>query len=129
MENVPEFVCSDSERYEQLIELFEKMPIISKTTICFKRCKKYPYTVSPVTVSEDFFGKGLYYYDSEDNSKSEQNIATLQKYYTLQSKPVSPLKYYDLLIEIQELLKSNFLPIDDFGKLTVIEIEDAYYKK
>lgn len=123
--NVPEFVCSDFEKYELLIEAFGKMPTISETIICFKECEKYTYPVSQVTVSEGFSGKGLYYFDSDDNTKSELNIAVLQEYYTLQSKPAYPLKYDDLPIELRDMLKDNFLSVNDFDKVKIVEIENV----
>ena len=57
---------------------------------------------------------------------SEKNVATLQRYYTIASKPVLPIKFINLPIEMQELLKENFLPIDDFDKMIIIDVEHAY---
>lgn len=121
--NVPEFVCTDRERYEKLVDLFDKLPDISDTLICFKSCKKNHL---PVEVAKGFAKKGIYYYDSDDCSKSEKNICVCQEYYTIHSKPLSPIKYSDLPVKIQELLKNNFLDIDDFENVSVIKIKDAY---
>ena len=121
--NVPEFVCADKEKYEQLVDLFDRLTNTSDTMICFKPSKK---NSKPVEVAEDFSGKGIYYFNSDDCSMSEKNIATLQRYYTITSKPVSPIKLINLPIEMQELLKENFLPIDDFDKMIIIDVEHAY---
>ena len=109
--NVPEFVCVDKKRYEELVYLFDKLPVVSDTLICFKPCKKNHLHIE---VAETYSNKGIYYYDADDNSKSEKNICVCQEYYTINSKPLSPIKYSDLPIKIQELLKDNFLYIDDF---------------
>jgi hypothetical protein len=121
--NVPEFVCVDKKRYEELVYLFDKLPVVSDTLICFKPCKKNHLHIE---VAETYSNKGIYYYDADDNSKSEKNICVCQEYYTINSKPLSPIKYSDLPIKIQELLKDNFLDIDDFENEPVIKIKNAY---
>lgn len=121
--NVPEFVCADEEKCYELIELFDMLPAVSETIICFKLCKE---NHRPIEVAEDFSEKGLFYYDSDDCSRSEKNISTLQKYYTINSKPVLPLHYGDLSDEMQELLKNQFLPVDDFAKCNIVEVKHAY---
>ena len=120
--NVPEFVCVDKKRYEELVYLFDKLPVVSDTLICFKPCKKNHLHIE---VAETYSNKGIYY-DADDNSKSEKNICVCQEYYTINSKPLSPIKYSDLPIKIQELLKDNFLDIDDFENEPVIKIKNAY---
>lgn len=121
--NVPEFVCVDKKRYEELVYLFDKLPVVSDTLICFKPCKKNHLHIE---VAETYSNKGIYYYDADDNSKSEKNICVCQEYYTINSKPLSPIKYSDLPIKIQESLKDNFLDIDDFENEPVIKIKNAY---
>lgn len=121
--NVPEFVCVDKKRYEELVYLFDKLPVVSDTLICFKPCKKNHLHIE---VAETYSNKGIYYYDADDNSKSEKNICVCQEYYTINSKTLSPIKYSDLPIKIQELLKDNFLDIDDFENEPVIKIKNAY---
>lgn len=121
--NVPEFVCVDKKRYEELVYLFDKLPVVSDTLICFKPCKKNHLHIE---VAETYSNKGIYYYDADDNSKSKKNICVCQEYYTINSKPLSPIKYSDLPIKIQELLKDNFLDIDDFENEPVIKIKNAY---
>ena len=120
---VQEFVCVDKKRYEELVYLFDKLPVVSDTLICFKPCKKNHLHIE---VAETYSNKGIYYYDADDNSKSEKNICVCQEYYTINSKPLSPIKYSDLPIKIQELLKDNFLDIDDFENEPVIKIKNAY---
>ena len=121
--NVPEFVCVDKKRYEELVYLFDKLPVVSDTLICFKPCKKNHLHIE---VAETYSNKGIYYYAADHNSKSEKNICVCQEYYTINSKPLSPIKYSDLPIKIQELLKDNFLDIDDFENEPVIKIKNAY---
>lgn len=116
---VPESVLSDEEKYEKLINLFGELPCISDTYICFNPCKK---NYLPVKVAKDFSEKGIYYYDSDDNSKSEKGICVLKEYYTIRSKPLSPIKYSDLPIAMRILLKDNFLDIDDFENKPIIKI-------
>lgn len=49
--NVPEFICAGKERYEKLVYLFDKLPVVSDTLVCFKPCKKNHL---PVEVAETF---------------------------------------------------------------------------
>ena len=83
--NVPEFVCVDKKRYEELVYLFDKLPVVSDTLICFKPCKKNHLHIE---VAETYSNKGIYYYDADDNSKSEKNICVCQEYYTINSNPL-----------------------------------------
>lgn len=121
--NVPEFVCANRERYEQLVELFDKLPCISDVQICFECSNE---NMKPLQVAKEFSEKGLFYYDSDDFSKSKRNIGVFQEYYTIGSIPINPIKYADLPKQIQIFLKGNFMPVDDFGTSTIIEVEDAY---
>ena len=122
--NVPEFVCADKEKYEILVELFDKLPAITEVEICFE-CSKT--NKMPLNVAKEFSEKGLFYYDSDDHTKSKKNIGTFQRYYTISSKPLNPISYFDLPYQIKELLKDNFLPVDDFENSNTVEVEDAYY--
>lgn len=121
--NVPEFVCADKERQERLIALFEKLPILSGVSFCFACAEK---NLLPFQVAETFSGKGFFYYDSDDHSKSHKNVGVYQKYYTISSKPTNPLFYAELPASIQLLLKDNFLPIDDFQTCNIVAVENAY---
>lgn len=116
---VPEFVCANKEKYEQLIFLFDKFPKTSDTIICFN-----PSSVNhkPVEVAERFSEKGLYYFDSDDCSDREKNICSLNNYYTINSKPTLPINICDLPYEIQNLLQENKLPIDDFDKMIIFDV-------
>ena len=120
--NVPEFVCADKERYELLVEIFGKMPTISDVQVCLEGSKKNPM---PIQVAKEYSEKGLFYYDSDDHSKSDMGV--FQRYYTIGSMPINPMKYDDLPMQVQELLKDNFLPIDDFRTSCRIDVEDAYF--
>ncbi len=77
-------------------------------------------------MANDFSSKGLYYFDSDDNTKKKDNIASLQDYYTISLKPLRPIVINELPCEIQELIKENKLPISDFGKEKTIEVLNAY---
>lgn len=121
--NVPEFVCCDKEKNETLIELFDLLPSISEVEICFEVCKK---NMRSIEVANDFSGKGFYYFDSDDNTKKKINVSSLQKYYTINSKPKKPIYFYDLPIEIKELLKDNILSISDFNEVKIIDVKNAY---
>ncbi len=123
--NVPEFVCSSRERYELLVELFQSLPVISDVMLCFECSVK---NKRPLQVAAEFTEKGLFYYDSDDTSKSKENIGVFQRYYTIHSKPANPIRCSELPIRIQELLKDNFLPVDDFESSVTVEVEDAYTK-
>ena len=121
--NVSEFVCANKERYEQLVELFEMLPSISEVQFCFECSIQNNIHLQ---VAKKFSEKGLFYYDSDDHSKSKDNICVLQSYYTISSKPTKALKFTDLPMQIQELLKDNYLPIDDFRTSNMIEVKNAY---
>ena len=108
---VPDFVCSNKENYETLIDFFNKLPNHSEVE----------YLIPPCDVAERFSRKGLYYYDADDNTTS-----SLMEYYTLQSKPISPIKIFNLPLKIQNLLKNNLLTVQDFNKQSRIEIENGY---
>lgn len=116
---VPESVCANKEKYEQLIILFDQLPKTSDTIICFNSSA---VNHKPVEVAERFSEKGLYYFDSDDCSKTEENICSLNSYYTINSKPTLPINFRNLPFEIQTLLKENYLPIDDFDKMIVIKV-------
>ena len=121
--NVPEFVCADKERYEFLVEWFDNLPSISEVQFCFN-CS--PRNTMPLVVAKEFSEKGLFYFDSDDHSKASKNIGVFQRYYTISSKPVTPIRITDLPLHIQEILKDNYLPIDDFSKVNTIEVDHAY---
>ena len=91
--------------------------------VCFACSEK---SLLQFQVAETFSGKGFFYYDSDDHSKSHKNVGVYQKYYTISSKPTNPLFYAELPASIQRLLKDNFLPIDDFQTCNIVAVENAY---
>lgn len=121
--NVPEFVCADEDKSDTLMKVFDLLPVSSDVEICFKECK---FNSRPIEVAKGFSSKGLFYYDSDDNSKKEQNVSSLQEYYTISSRPIKPILFDELPADIKKLMSNNILQIEDFGKQNVIEIDNAY---
>lgn len=116
--NLPEFVCENIERADALIDYFEAVAKNTSSVLLF-------HSIKPVEqVAKDFSDKGLYYFDADDGTQF--GICTPQKYYTKHSFPQEPLNY-DLLPEpIQELLKHNFMEIEDFSLENYIDVQHAY---
>lgn len=116
--DVPEFVCGNKERAEKLVDFFDIMPHITDCKLHFIPCSK---TLSK-EVAENYSKKGLFYFDSDDNSKSDKGICTLQLFYTKQSSPENPLKFKDLPENIQKLLRYNFMNIENFEETYIIRL-------
>jgi len=66
----------------------------------------------------------LYYFDADDGTKL--GICALHEYYTKQSYPKKPLKYETLPKFIKEILKHNFMEVEDFFLADEIYIKHAY---
>lgn len=121
--NVPEFVCADEDKTNELMELFDLLPTISETEICFPETSANRRFVEAAC---DFSKKGLYYFDSDDHTNIKNNVASLKEYYTITSKPLKQIFVNELPVKIQELIKENLLPINDFSKTTIIKVLNAY---
>lgn len=123
--NIPEFVCESMERVDRLIDFFNALPKISECGILFARSKKNPL---PVQVAEGYAGKGLFYYDSDDMTGKEKNTAVLQKYYTKNAYPLSPLTLDELPREIAEILENQRLEVEDFSRAERVEVAQGELK-
>ena len=118
--NLPEFICESEERADELMEYFDKIPKSTNSILIFPKTK-----IGRVEqTAKDFSDKGLYYFDSDDGTKLE--VATLHKYYTKHSYPEKPLKYDLLPKHIREILKYNFMEIEDFSLVDTIDTKHAY---
>ena len=117
---VPDFVCADQEKQERLVELSDELPANSETVLHFVPSKKNPL---PVRVAQGFSGKGFFYYDADDGSRSMENICVLQSYYTLRSAPTDPIHVSELPAAMQALLREQILPVLDFSQQSVIRVE------
>lgn len=104
--NLPEFVCENHERADELIDYFEMLEKMTSSVLMF------PQSKGAEQCARDFSDKGLYYFDASDGTKP--GICTFHKYYTKQSCPQLPLKYEQLPEKIREILKHNFMEIEDF---------------
>ena len=82
---LPEFVCEDAERAEELMEYFDTVEKITDSSLFFKSIERAEQ------VAREFSDKGLYYFDSDDGTRF--GIATLHEYYTKRSAPLRPLEY------------------------------------
>ena len=102
------------------MKLFRELPVTTESEVKFECSKK---NVKPLQVAREFSGRGLFYYDSDDHSKSARNICVLQKYYTLCSIPKTPIKFSELSLQMQKLLEDSILDVDDFGKSKMIDIK------
>lgn len=115
---LPEFVCENEERADELIDYFEKAEKYTSSVLLLKQVE------SAEQAARDFSDKGLYYFDSDDGTGFD--VCTLHEYYTKQSCPEKPLKYETLPEHIKEILKYNFMDIEDFSLENEIYVEHAY---
>ena len=116
--NLPEFVCADAERAEELVRYFEKAPIMTSSMV--------PIPASDIAeqAARSFAERGLYSFDADDGTG--QDVAMCQTYYTKHASPQKPLNYEMLPEHIRELLKHNFLEIQDFSLVETVHIQHAY---
>ena len=118
--NLPEFVCENVERADELIEYFEQSEKITSSMLIFPQTK----VGVAEQVARDFADKGLFYFDADDGTKL--GISTFHEYYTKHSYPHKPLKYESLPKHIKEILKHNFMEIEDFSVVDTIYVKHAY---
>lgn len=104
---LPEFVCENAERDDELIEYFNHTEKITSSVLLYRRIERAEQ------VAKDFSDKGLYYFDADDGTRL--GISTLHEYYTKQSYPKKLLKYEWLPEHIGRILKNNFMEIEDFS--------------
>lgn len=118
--NLPEFVCESIERADELIEYFDRMKKTTSSVLMFPQTKKG----CAEQVARNFSDKGLYYFDADDGTKL--GISTFHEYYTKHSYPQNPLKYELLPKHIKEILKHNFMEIEDFLLVDTVHVRHAY---
>lgn len=116
--NLPEFVCEDVERANELMEYFDKIKKITNSILLFKSIESAEY------VAREFSDKGLYYFDANDGSK--YGICTLHEYYTKLSYPQDPLKFESLPKHVKDILRYNFVEVEDFFLESEMHIKHAY---
>lgn len=112
--NLPEFVCENRERADELIDYFDMLPKMTGSVLMF------PQSKGAEQCARNFSDKGLYYFDANDGTRI--GICTFHEYYTKQSYPQFPLKYEQLPEKIQEILKHNFMEIEDFSLVQTIHV-------
>ena len=118
--NLPEFVCESEERADEIIEYFDRMKKTTSSMLMFPQTK----VGRAEEVARDFSDKGLYYFDADDGTKL--GICTFHEYYTKHSCPQNPLKYELLPKHIKEILKHNFMEIEDFSLVDTVYVKHAY---
>lgn len=116
--NLPEFVCENEERADELMEYFETVPQSTSSILFFKSIERAEQ------VAREFSDRGLYYFDSDDGTQF--GICILHEYYTKLSAPQEPLKYELLPDHIKELLKYNFMEVEDFSTVNTVHVKHAY---
>jgi len=116
--NVPEFVCESKERAEALNAFFDSAPLICNAIVCQERSE------GTVKLAQELAGKGMYYFDSDDGTKAGH--CNGQRYYTKCAYPEKMLKYVELPEHIRDMLKPNWLTIDDFANVDKVFVEHAY---
>lgn len=114
---LPEFVCEDRERADELIEYFSTAEKITGSVLLF------PKTEQAEQVARDFSDRGLYYFDADDGTNP--GICTLHEYYTKQSCPRVPLKWDGLPGRIREILGHNLMDIEDFSQGDTVHVKHA----
>lgn len=115
---MPEFVCENHERADELIDYFEMLEKKTSSVLMF------PQSKGAEQCARDFSDKGLYYFDANDGTRP--GICTFHSYYTKQSYPQSPLNYEQLPAKIREILAHNFMEIEDFSLVSTIHVHHAY---
>lgn len=118
--NLPEFVCADVERADALIEYFETVQKTSDTVLLNDTNMNERFK----EVACDFSDRGLYYFDSDDNT--EFGICRLHEYYTKISMPQNPIKFCLLPPHIQKIIENNLMEIDDFSLADTVSVKHAY---
>lgn len=116
--SLPEFVCEDAERADELIEYFDRIDKNTSSILLFFKTER------AMQVAREFSDKGLYYFDADDGTKL--GTCTLHQYYTKHSYPQKSLKYEMLPKHIRDILKHNFMDIEDFCHENTIHIKHAY---
>ena len=115
---LPEFVCEDAERTDELMEYFDTIEKITDSSLFFKSIERAEQ------VAREFSDKGLYYFDSDDGTRF--GIATLHEYYTKSSAPLRPLEYERLPEHIRDLIGHNRMDVEDFSAIHVLHVKHAY---
>ncbi len=115
--NLPEFVCKNRESADELIKYFDNIEKITHSILIF------PKTGHAEQVAREFSDKGLYYYDTDDGTKSD--LCSFHEYYTKHSYPQKPLKYELLPTHIREILKHAFMEIEDFSLMDTIHVQPS----
>ena len=107
-----------AERVDKLLDFFEVLKKITSSFLMF------PQSKGAEQCARGFSDKGLYYFDADDGTRP--GICTFHKYYTKQSCPKFPLKYEQLPEQIREILKHNFMEVEDFSLIQTIYVDHAY---
>lgn len=115
---MPKFVCEDRERADQLIEYFGGVEKSTSSILLF------PQTQRAEQVAREFSDRGLYYFDADDGTRP--GISTLHKHYTQRSRPQMPLRCTELPGWVRELLRHQFMEIEDFSLENTIHVKYAY---
>ena len=118
--NLPEFICESEERANELIEYFNQTTKITNSILIFPQTK----IGHAEQVARDFSDRGLYYFDADDGTKL--GVSAFHEYYTKHSYPQNPLKYELLPKYIKEILKHNFMEIENFSLVDTIYVKHAY---
>lgn len=121
--NVPEFVCANRERADFLAEFFGGLPSVCGCELCFVPPSKNPL---PKQLAEEYAGKGLYYFDADDCSRSSENTVVYHEYYTKAAYPLKPLLISDLPANIRCMLDGGRLEVADFSIPQRVYIKHAY---
>lgn len=119
--NLPVFVCESKERADELIKYFDKIEKNTSSILIFSQTS----IGHEEQVARDFSDKGLYYFDADDGTKSG-GVCSFHEYYTKHAYPQKPLKYESLPKHIREILKHNFMEIEDFLLVDTIYVKHAY---
>lgn len=115
---LPEFVCENVERADELIEYFDTLEKKGESRLYFHSIPRAEQ------VAQEFSDKGLYYFDSNDGSR--YGISSLHEYYTKLSEPTEPLYFDCLPDDIKALLGENIIDVEDFSLADTIRVIHAY---
>jgi len=116
--DLPEFVCEDAERTDQLAEYFGGISAVSECRLLHEKGEQARQ------VAQEFSEKGLFYFDADD--QSDPRMANLQPFYTKVSVPLRPLAFDELPEQVKALLRYNLLEVNDFSQVDVITVKHAY---
>ena len=115
---LPEFVCEDVERAEELMEYFDTVEKITESTLFFSQWNRRS------RLQGSFLTKGYIILIPDNGTRF--GGATLHEYYTKRSASLRPLEYERLPEHIRGILGHNRMDVEDFSATHALHVKHAY---